>query len=242
MAPLPTPHFHQIKYLKNSFLTIPFQSFEIENTYVLPPQVDFKGRNYIQLCYKDSSVEIQDLPILTPPLNVHHYDIKKSMLFLEIDTSHPFYQKFHRFQEYIIQTFYNYQNILFETESDLSSNYNSDSKNIKIFLTNQNFNSIGKQHNLKSFRSTFQMPLRDNIFGFHIHPNTEIKLGDNSASSIRACQLQYGSIVRLLIRFYNILDLKCNPATKKIMRIQHSVPSIWHVSSPPKINRNLTRN
>lgn len=222
---------------KNPFLTIPFQSFEIENTHILPPQVDFKDRTYFQLCYKDSSVEIQDVPILTPPLKVHHYDIKKSMLFLEIDPSHPFYQKIHRFQEHIIQTFYNYQNLLLANSIDNTIELAQDPKNIKIFLSSQNYSNQPKNIPLQAIRSYFQMPLRENIFGLYIHPNTEIKLG-GTQTPIQAYQLLPGTFIRALLRFYNILCVKSPFLDKNYLRIQHSVPIVWYIGPPKILNRN----
>lgn len=219
----------------NPFLTIPFQSFEIENTYILPPQTDFKGRKYIQLCYKDSSVEIQDLPILIPPLKVHHYDIKKSMLFLEIDKTHPFYQKIYLLQEFIVQTLYSHQNILFPQLFDNTSQPNStDSKNLKIFLSSFTPQSPeSKKISLAEVRNYVQMPLRDNIFGLYIHPNTEINIGQ-SQTPIQAYQLASGTYIRALVRLYNILCVNSPTLNRKYLRIQHSIPTIWYVG-PPKI-------
>lgn len=220
---------------KNPFLTIPYQSFEIENTYILPPQTDFKERNYVQLCYKDSSVELHDLPILTPPLKVHHYDIKKSMLFLEIDTNHSFYQKISLLQEFIVQAFYNYQNLLFPQLFDNTScNLSNELKTIKIFLSSSHAQSCQSKHiPLSVIRSYFQFPLRDNMFGLYIHPNTEIKISDNQ-TPIQAYQLVPGTYIRSLLRFYNIFNSKSNINNKNYLRIHHSVPTIWYVG-PPKI-------
>lgn len=128
---------------RNPFLTIPFQSFEIEKSYVLSPKIDSKNRVYTQLCYKDSSVEIQDIPILTPPLKIHHYDIRKSFLYLEIDPQHPFYQKLHRFQEFIVQTFYNFQNILLpHLIDDISSSTSHTGHNHSSTLLHQSSHSL----------------------------------------------------------------------------------------------------
>ena len=223
------------KITSNPFLTIPFQSFEIENTYILPPQTDFKGRKFIQLCYKDSSVEIQDLPILIPPLKVHHYDLKKSMLFLEIDKAHPFYQKIYLLQEFIVHTLYNYQNLLFPQLFDNNTQNNfTESKNVKIFLSSSTPQSCeSKNMSISDVRSFFQMPLRENIFGLYVHPNTEINIG-KSHTPIQAYQLAPGTYIRALIRLYNILCVNSHVHNKKYLRIQHSIPTVWYVG-PPKI-------
>jgi hypothetical protein len=217
---------------KNPFLTIPFQSFEIENTYLLQPEKDKRDRICTQLCYKDSSVEIQDIPLITPPLKVHHYDIRKSLLFLEIDTQHPFYQKFHRFQEFLIQTYYNYQHILIPHLIDDNTQLSDNSRQLKVFLSNQSSPNQIKTFTLAKIRSFFQLPLKDNFFTIYIHPNTVVQT--NKMEQLQVYQLISGTYIRCILRLYNIITVK---SFNNYLRIQHSVPSIWFVGAPKILKR-----
>lgn len=217
---------------KNTFLTIPFQSFEIENSYLLPPEKDKRNRICTQLSYKDTSVEIQDIPIITPLLKVHHYDIRKSLLFLEIDTQHPFYQKFHRFQEVIIQTYYNHQNILIPHLIDENAQLSENSRQLKVFLSSQSSANQPKPLTMAKIRSLFQLPLKDNFFTIYIHPNTVVQT--HNAEELHVYQLVSGTYVRCLLRLYNIITIK---SINNYLRIQHSVPSLWFVGAPKILKR-----
>lgn len=222
-------------YKKNPFLSIPYQSFEIENVFILPPKYDNKDRIYSQLCYKDSSVEIQDIPILTPPLKVQYYDIRKSFLYLEIDESHPFAQKMNKFQEVLIQTFYNYQNIILPHLINNNGSFQMEhTSQLKVSLSNQSTNTQTKKLSLQKIRSLFQLPFKNNCMILYIHPNTTIQTSNDH--ELAAYQLIPGTYIRTLLRLYNIITIK-STAQKNYLRIQQSVPFIWYVGVPRILKR-----
>lgn len=199
---------------RSTFLTIPYQAFEAENVYLLPHQNDFKNRLYNTLSYKDSAVELTDLPILTPPLSIQRYDSSKSILYLTIDNE-QFIQKFAKFQDYLINTFTKHTSIL------TSPNTQHD---IKVWLKKDQQSQVIKNEFI------FQLLLRENTLSIFVNQNMLIQT--SSGNYVKIVDLKPGTKVRCLLRIFNVLLLSSSgllSTEKKFFRIHHSVPSMWLV-------------
>lgn len=207
---------------RNTFLTIPFQAFEAENVYLLPHQYDFKNRRYNTLSYKDSAVELTDLPILTPPLRVQRYDSSKSILYLIIDNE-QFIQKFSKFQEYLISTFIKHKTTLTNPSTQ---------HDVKVWLKKDNGYTQAQAQALVQSRNDFifQLLLRENVLSIFVNQNMLIHT--TSGKMKKVGDLVQGITIRCLLRIFNILLLSSGEmldGEKNYFRIHHSVPSIWQV-------------
>jgi len=199
---------------RSTFLTIPYQAFEAENVYLLPHQNDFKNRRYNTLSYKDSAVELTDLPLLTPPLSIQKYDKSKSILYLTVDNE-QFIQKFAKFQEYLMSTFVKHKSIL--------TNPNSQ-HDIKVWLK-KDTQPINPKNDF-----VFQLLLRENVLSIFVNQNMLIQT--SSGHYKRIGDLLPGTKIRCLLRIFNVLLLSSDgivEGEKNFFRIHHSVPSIWLV-------------
>jgi hypothetical protein len=199
---------------RSTFLTIPYQAFEAENVYLLPYQNDFKNRRYNTLSYKDSAVELTDIPILTPPLSIQRYDSSKSILYLTCDNE-QFIQKFAKFQDCLTSTYIKHTAIL--------TNPNTQ-HDIKIWLKKDyQYSPIKNDH-------VFQLLLRDNILSIFVNQNMLIQTTEGTYKKVN--ELVQGTKIRCLLRIFNILLLSSGgfvDSEKNYFRIHHSIPSMWLV-------------
>jgi hypothetical protein len=132
-------------------LTIPYQTLEINRIHLNNFKKDNKGRSIAPLSYKDSSVEINDLSILTPPLTVLDYDSTTSRLRFDLKDQKQFEVKLATLQQYLISTFYHHRLSL-----------------------------IGEDYNLHDIESMFQYLLEKSIFSAFIYSTTNIYKADGS--------------------------------------------------------------
>jgi hypothetical protein len=216
-TPLPPPLQQHPKYNfmeRGTFLTIPYQAFEAENVFLLPHQIDFQNRRYTTLSYKDSAVELNDLPILTPPLSIQRYDSSKSILYLVCDNE-QFLQKFAKFQECLVSTYIKHTPII--------TNPNTQN-DIRVWLKKDSIPSPTKNNYI------FKLLLRDNILSIFVNQNMLIQTSSGYYKKIS--ELTQGTKIRCLLRIFNVLLLSSGEmiiGEKKFFRIHHSVPSIWLV-------------
>jgi len=87
-------------------LTIPYQTLEIPNIHINPFQNDNKGRAIAPLSYKDSSIDINEVNVLTPPLTVESYDPVSCRLILSLKDAKSFSKKIILLQEFLVNTFF----------------------------------------------------------------------------------------------------------------------------------------
>ena len=130
-------------------LTIPYQTLEIRNIHLNQFQIDHKGRYIANMSYKDTSIEIYDVPIITPPLSVIDYDPNTNRLRLDTQAQHIFSSKVANVQEFLIQTFY---------------------ANRYSFLKND--------ITLDELRSMFQLLYVNSVLTLYVFPSTPIKCAD----------------------------------------------------------------
>jgi hypothetical protein len=90
-------------------LTIPYQGLQVGNIHLSPFQTDKYGKPLAKLSYKDSSIEFQDVSILSPPLKVIDYNPETSRLRLDVSDQSVFQVKLNTLQEYLVSTFFVHQ-------------------------------------------------------------------------------------------------------------------------------------
>jgi hypothetical protein len=182
-------------------LSIPYQALEIGNIHLNPFYPDRYGKSLAQLSYKDTSIDFNDVSILTPPLRIINYNPVTHRLRLDLSDQFNFMIKLNAFQQYLVSTFYVHQ---------------------QSFLGN----SIIHPHSHSEINSLFHFLLYNSILSLFAFPNVPVKLPDNNTSSV--LELKSGDTIRCVIRFQGI-SLNKNKYGFKL-RLQHSIPSIWKIT------------
>lgn len=90
-------------------LSVPYQALEIGNIHLTPFESDRYGKDIAKLSYKDPSIDLQDVTILTPPLKIIDYNPENSRLRIDLSDQNNFQNKLHTLQEYLVSTFYVHQ-------------------------------------------------------------------------------------------------------------------------------------
>lgn len=127
-------------------LTIPYQTLEIPNIHINPFKNDNKGRAIAPLVYKDCSVDINDVNLLTPPLVVENYDPTSCRMTLSIRDMRSFSKKMQLLQEFLINTFFVHRYTL-----------------------------LGHNATIDEIRQQFQMLATPDILTIFVYPNIELK-------------------------------------------------------------------
>lgn len=179
-------------------LTIPYQGLEVGNIHLNTFQDDKYGKSIARLTYKDSSVELHDVSIMTPPLKVLSYNPDSSKLVLDVSDQELFFIKLTILHEYIISTFYIHQ---------------------------QNFLNQNNLHH-DDIRNIFHSLITDNTLTLYIYSTNLIKRANSTFCKIT--DLKAGDMIRCVIRIHGITQVfnKRFPNSVRL-RIQHSVPNIW---------------
>jgi hypothetical protein len=136
-------------------LSIPYQTLEIGRVHINQFKKDSKGRSIASLSYKDSSIDINDLTILTPALQVIDYDPVSSRLRFDIKPHKQFTTKMSTLQQYLISTFYLHRSTLLEYD-----------------------------YTTEEIESFFQTLLTDDIFSVFVYPTTSVHKSDGSLFKI----------------------------------------------------------
>jgi hypothetical protein len=155
-------------------LSIPYQTFEIENVHLTPFQMDKYGKAIAQLMYKDNSIDFQDISLLTPPIRVLYYHADSSRLKLDISEHNHFQIKMNMLQDYLVGTFYTHQ------QSFLNETYKS----------------------LDYIRQLFYFLLDDAVLSLYMYPTTAVKLANGTTSTV--AELKPGEMIRCVVRFQGI--------------------------------------
>lgn len=127
-------------------LTIPYQTLEIPNIHINPFKNDKKGRAIAPLIYKDCSVDINDVNLLTPPLVVENYDPISCRMTLSVRDVRSFSKKIQLLQEFLINIFYVHRYTL-----------------------------LGHNATVDEIRQQFQMLATPDILTIFVYPNTELQ-------------------------------------------------------------------
>jgi hypothetical protein len=158
-------------------LSIPHQTFEVSNIHLSPFQLDKYSRAIARLNYKDSSVDFQDVTILSPPVRVIDFNFDCNRLRVDLSEQRHFQTKLQTIQDYLVRTFYIHQ------MSFLNKMYHSE----------------------QEIRSLFNFLLDNNTLCLYIYPTTSVKLADGS--SIKVSELKSGDYVRFVIRIQGISQI-----------------------------------
>jgi hypothetical protein len=161
-------------------LSIPYQALEIGCVHVSPFQIDDYGRNLARLTYKDTSIDFQDVSILSPPLRVVRYNAVKNQLTFDVREHGAFMTKLSVFQEHLVNTFAIHQESLLRTNGIYAEDI----------------------HNL------FQFLLNGTLLTVFIYPSTIVRKPDGN--DVFTHSLQEGDRVRILLRIYGITCLDGN--------------------------------
>ena len=105
-------------------LTVPYQALEIGNIHLTYFTSDRYGKSIAKLLYKDSSIDFQDLSILTPPLKVTNYVSEIPRLSLDLSDQPQFQVKLQTFQEYLTSTLHAHQNSFNLSRDDIRNLFN----------------------------------------------------------------------------------------------------------------------
>lgn len=159
-------------------LSIPYQALEIRNIHLTPFQADKYGKAVARLSYKDPSIDLQDVSILTPPLKVIDYNPENSRLRIDLSDQPTFQSKLNTLQEYLVSTFYVHQ---------------------QSFLNQKNETS-------DSIRQLFHFLLEGSILSLYIFPTSIVKNINNSACKVS--ELVPGDIIRCVIRLQGISQIR----------------------------------
>ena len=158
-------------------LSIPYQVFEIGNIHVAPFQIDRFGKTIARLCYKDNSIDFQDVSILSPPLRIIDYNPDTSRLRLDLSEHPLFHIKMHTLHEYLINTFYTHQ------QSFLN-------------LMNRSYDVI---------RHLFYFLLDGMTLSLFIYPT--VFINTNTGQTCRISELKAGDSIRCVIRLQGVSQL-----------------------------------
>ena len=158
-------------------LSIPYQVFEIGHIHVAPFQIDRFGKTIARLCYKDNSIDFQDVSILSPPLRIIDYNADTSRLRLDLSEHPLFHIKMHTLHEYLINTFYTHQ------QSFLN-------------LMNRSYDAI---------RHLFYFLLDGTTLSLFIYPTVFVKT--NTGQTCRISELKAGDSIRCVIRLQGVSQL-----------------------------------
>ena len=159
-------------------LSIPYQALEISNIHLSPFTPDKYGKQLARLAYKDTSIDIHDVAIMTPPLRILDYNPENSRLQLDISEHCTFQSKMLSIQENLISTFEIHQ------QSFLN-------------LSNESHESI---------RNLFHFLLMDNVLCIYVYPTALIKRKDGS--TYKMMELKPGDTIRCVIRFHGISQIQ----------------------------------
>jgi hypothetical protein len=158
-------------------LSIPYQAIEIGNIHVAPFQIDRFGKTIARLCYKDNSIDFQDVSILSPPLRILDYNPDTSRLRLDLSEHPQFHIKMHTLHEYLVNTFYTHQ------QSFLN-------------LMNRSYDAI---------RHLFYFLLDGMTLSLFIYPT--VFMNTNTGQACRISELKAGDSIRCVIRLQGVSQL-----------------------------------
>lgn len=190
-------------------LSIPYQSFEIENIQLAPFKLDKNRKPIARLSYHDPIISFHDVSILTPVITVIDYNPENSRLRLDLSRHFNFQIKLNTLYEYLISTIYIHQG---------------------TFL-----NQLNVSH--EEIRNLFYFIMDGSILSLYIYPTALVKRekmginasnsANNSASntSMRVADLKPGDTIRCIITFQGISQIMNKNSVR--LRLHHSVPSMY---------------
>jgi hypothetical protein len=188
-------------------LSIPYQALEVSNIHLSPFQYDKYGKAIAKLSYKDTSVDFQDVSILTPPLKIISYNSENSKLSIDLSDQYNFQIKLNTIQEYLVSTFYVHQH---------------------SFLNNNNNDSHER------IRQLFHFLLDGSNLSLYIFPTSVVKKNDNTICKVS--DLVLGDTIRCIIRLQGISHIRTKYGSRlRLQHSIPSIWIIPNEKSPPQI-------
>jgi len=179
-------------------LSIPYQALEICNIHLSPFTPDKYGKQLARLAYKDASIDLHDVAILTPPLTILDYNPENSRLRLDLSEHGTFQSKLYNMQENLIRTFEIHQQSFLHL-------------------------GIGVQETTESIRGLFHFLLNETVLCIYVYPTATVKKRDGT--TMKMAELKPGDTIRCVIRFHGISQIQTKSGMR--LRMQHSVPTMW---------------
>ena len=136
-------------------LAIPYQTLEIGRVHLESFKKDTRGRTIANLLYKDLSIDINDVTILTPPLKMLDYDMTTGRMRFDVSVQKQFKVRLFTLQEYIVSTFYLHRHTL-----------------------------LGHDYTLDDIRGIFQPLLIDDVFSAFVYPTTPVRKDDGAVEKV----------------------------------------------------------
>ena len=158
-------------------LSIPYQVLEVCNIHLSPFISDKYGKQLARFAYKDASIDIHDVPIVTPSLTIIDYNPDNSRLRLDLSQHGTFQRKLSCIQDNVSSTFEIHQ------QSFLN-------------LSNQSHEAI---------RSLFHFLLIDHILSIYVYPTAIVRKKDGT--TCKMTDLKSGNTIRCVIRFHGISQI-----------------------------------
>jgi hypothetical protein len=188
--------------LRSMILSIPYQSFEIENIQLAPFKLDKNRKPIARLSYHDPIISFHDVSILTPVITVIDYNPENSRLRLDLSRHFNFQIKLNTLYEYLISTIYIHQG---------------------TFL-----NQLNVSH--EEIRNLFYFIMDGSILSLYIYPTALVKrekigASANTNTSMRVADLKPGDTIRCIITFQGISQIINKNSVR--LRLHHSVPSMY---------------
>ena len=141
-------------------LTIPYQGLEVGRIHMSGFRPDMKGRLIAPLSYCDTSLEIDDFIILSPPLKIIDYDMATGRLRLDVTDQKQFAVKLMTIQQYIISTIYLH----------------------RLSFLQEDYSNIDIQN-------MFQILLDGDVFSIFVYPTTIVRESNGTVSHIQKLKM-----------------------------------------------------
>jgi hypothetical protein len=131
-----------------------------------------------RLSYKDTSLDFQDVSILSPPIKVIDYNPENSRLRIDLSDQFNFQVKLNTLQEYLVSTFYVHQQSFLNQKNEPTDN----------------------------IRQLFHFLLEDTTLSLYIFPTSSVRKADNTICKIS--DLVPGDIIRCIIKLQGISQVR----------------------------------
>jgi hypothetical protein len=178
-------------------LNIPYHTLDVEKINLCPFYTDKYGKKIARLTYKDDTVDLHDITILSPVIRVIDFNPDISRLRLDISNCNLFQHKLNTLHEYIINAFYVHQQE-FLNKTELS------------------YESIQRQ---------FYYLLDGPVLSLYVYSTARINLPNDTFSTVS--ELKPGDSIRCSISLRGISHIVKNNTMYSKLRIHHCIPSIW---------------
>jgi hypothetical protein len=215
--------------LRSMILSIPYQSFEIENIQLAPFKLDKNRKPIARLSYHDPIISFHDVSILTPVITVIDYNPENSRLRLDLSRHFNFQIKLNTLYEYLISTIYIHQGT-FLNQLNVS---HEEIRNLFYFIMDGSILSlyIYPTALVKREKMGINASNNANNSASNSASNNASNNANNSASnsasntSMRVADLKPGDTIRCIITFQGISQIMNKNSVR--LRLHHSVPSMY---------------